>query len=309
MIEKNPVLTPVPNKPTTLRERLSDKKTLVLPGAFNAISAKIIEQEGFEGAYVTGAGIANGVFGYPDIGMVTAVEMATQAGYIAQAVTIPVIADADNGYGEAINVFRTVQLYEQAGLSGLHIEDQVMPKRCGHLEGKQIISITAMAEKIQAASAARVNPDFLLIARVDSKSVHGFEDAVNRAHAYLQAGADMIFIEALTSEAEFEQFASLVKAPLMANMTEFGKTPYIPVSAFESWGYAIVIFPMTIFRIMMKAMQTGLQSLQCHGTQAHLLDTMTSRKDLYRILQYTAYEELDASIATAFSENNRAIDL
>lgn len=294
------LLQPQPNKPKHLRELLK-QGTIAVPGAFNAISAKIIEQVGFPAVYVSGAGLSNGVGGYPDIGFMTATEMATQAGYIARSVNIPAIADADNGYGEAINVFRTVQEYERQGMSGLHLEDQVIPKRCGHLDGKQVISVENMREKIAAAVSARVNPDFLIIARVDSKAVNGFDDAVKRANAYMDAGADMIFPEALTTEEEFAEFSRQVKSPLLANMTEFGKTPYLSVSQFEAMGYSIVIFPMTAFRIMMKAVEDAMRSLKTEGTQAALLDQMTTREDLYRLIHYQDYERLDASLATQFS--------
>jgi methylisocitrate lyase len=294
------LLNPQPNKPASLRA-LIKQGTVAMPGAFNAISAKIIEDVGFSALYVSGAGISNGVGGYPDIGFMTATEMATQAGYIARSVNIPAIADADNGYGEAVNVFRTVQEYERQGLSGLHLEDQVIPKRCGHLDGKQVISIENMREKIAAAREARMNPDFILIARVDSKAVNGFDDAVKRANAYLQAGADMIFPEALNTPEEFSEFARQVKAPLMANMTEFGKTPYLSLSEFEAMGYAIVIFPMTAFRIMMKAVEDGMRLLRKEGTQSGLLSQMTSRQDLYRLIHYQDYEKLDTSLMTQFS--------
>lgn len=294
------LLKPEPNKPARLRELLA-QGTVAMPGGFNAITAKIIENVGFSALYISGASIANGVGGYPDIGFMTASEMAAQAGYIARSVNIPAIADADNGYGEAVNVFRTVQEYERQGLSGLHIEDQVIPKRCGHLDGKQVISTENMREKIAAAISARQNPDFLIIARVDSKGVYGFDDAVQRANAYLDAGADMIFPEALHTREEFAEFARQVKAPLLANMTEFGKTPYISVQEFESFGYNLVIFPMTAFRIMMKAVEDGMRILKETGTQTGLLDQMTSREDLYRLIHYQEYERLDATLATQFS--------
>lgn len=294
------LLNPQPNKPARLRELLK-QGTVSMPGAFNAISAKIIEEVGFSALYISGAGISNGVGGYPDIGFMTASEMAMMAGYIARSVNIPAIADADNGYGEAINVFRTVQEYERQGLSGLHLEDQVIPKRCGHLDGKQVISVENMREKVAAAISARQNPDFLVIARVDSKAVNGFDDAVKRANAYLDAGADMIFPEALTTKEEFAEFARQVKAPLLANMTEFGKTPYLSVSEFESLGYAIVIFPMTGFRIMMKAVEDAMRCLKEEGTQASLLERMTTREKLYQLIHYQDYERLDASLATQFS--------
>jgi methylisocitrate lyase len=294
------LLKPDSNKPAKLRELLK-QGTVAMPGAFNAISAKIIEKVGFEAAYISGAGLSNGVGGYPDIGFMTATEMAVQAGYIARSVNIPAIADADNGYGEAINVFRTVQEYERQGLSGLHLEDQVIPKRCGHLDGKQVVSVENMREKIAAAVQARINPDFLLIARVDSKAVNGFDDAVKRANSYLDAGADMIFPEALTTPEEFAEFARQVQAPLLANMTEFGKTPYITLQEFASFGYNIVIFPMTAFRIMMKAVEDGMRILKEEGSQASLLERMTNREDLYRLIHYQDYEQLDTTLATQFS--------
>lgn len=294
------LLKPEPNKPSRLRALLA-QGTVVMPGAFNAITAKIVQDVGFSAVYVSGAGLSNGVAGYPDIGFMSSTEMATQAGYIARSVNIPAIADADNGYGEAVNVFRTVQEYERNGLSGLHLEDQVIPKRCGHLDGKQVISVEHMREKIAAAVQARVNPDFLIIARVDAKAVYGFDDAVKRAHAYLDAGADMIFGEALTTREEFAEFGRQVKAPLLANMTEFGKTPYLTVQEFESFGYNIVIFPMTAFRIMMKAVEDSLRVLKQEGTQVSLLERMTTREDLYRLIHYQEYEQLDATLATQFS--------
>jgi methylisocitrate lyase len=297
---QEPLLQPVLNKPSILRS-LIGQGTVAMPGAFNAITAKIIEQAGFSAMYISGAGISNGVGGYPDIGMMTLSEMTQYAGYIARAVNLPAVADADNGYGEAINVFRTVQEYERAGLAGLHIEDQVSPKRCGHLSGKQVISEEAMVEKILAAVSARQNKDFLIIARVDSKAVYGFDDAVHRAQQYLAAGADMIFPEALETPEEFELFAKRVKGPLFANMTEFGKTPYLTLQEFERFGYNIVIYPMTAFRVMMKAVQEAVDTLKREGTQAGFLDKMTTREELYQLIHYQAYEKLDVTLATQFS--------
>lgn len=282
-----------------LRELI--RGTVAMPGGFNAITAKIIEDVGFEALYISGAGLSNGVGGYPDIGFLTTSEMTAQAGYIARAVNIPAIMDIDNGGGEAINVFRTVQDAERQGLCGVHVEDQVLPKRCGHLDGKQVISVDHMCEKVSAAVEARQNPDFLVIARVDSKAVNGFDDAVMRANRYLQAGADMIFPEALTSAEEFEEFARQVKGPLLANMTEFGKTPYLTLQEFERFGYNIVIFPMTAFRIMMKAVEDGMRLLREQGTQKDLLGRMTTREDLYRLIHYQDYERLDAGLATQYS--------
>ncbi len=302
------LLTPTLNKPSRLKELITEGKALPVPGAFNAICAKIIESVGFPAVYVSGAGLNNGVGGYPDIGMMTLPEMAKESGYIARAVNIPAIADADTGFGEAINVYRTVQEYEREGLSGIHIEDQVFPKRCGHVGGKQVIPAREMVQKIRAAVRARQNPDFLIIARVDSKAVHGFDDALERACQYMDAGADMIFPEAMETPDEFQHFAERLhrahpQAYLLANMTEFGKTPMIPLQDFERFGYNMVIYPMTAFRIMMKSMEEAMSQLLSEGSQAGLLDKMTTRKALYELIHYESYESLDSSLATDYSSN------
>lgn len=276
-----------------LRKRLAQPGIVVMPGAFNAISAKAIQAAGFEGVYVTGAGLINGVTGYPDIGLLSMPEIVQFAGYIANAVDIPVICDADTGYGEALQVMQTVQHFEQVGIAGIHLEDQVSPKRCGHLEGKQLIPIEAMQSKIAAACAARQNTDFLIIGRVDARGVTGFDDAVARAKAYVEAGADMIFPEALTSKDEFAAFAKAVNCPLLANMTEFGKSPYLSAQDFEALGYQVVIFPMTAFRVMMKAIEEALAELKQTGTQQGFLDRMQTRQALYQLIDYSAYDTLD----------------
>jgi len=276
-----------------LRERLNQPGIIAMPGAFNAITAKLIEKTGFEGVYVTGAGLINGMTGYPDIGLLSATEITQFAGYIDDAVEIPVICDADTGYGEALQVMRTVQLFEQAGVAGIHLEDQVSPKRCGHLDGKQLVSIEDMQTKIRAACKARQNPDFLIIGRVDARGVSGMEDAITRAKAYVAAGADMIFPEAMQSEEEFARFAKAVDIPLLANMTEFGKSPYLSAQDFDALGYKIVIFPMTAFRVMMHAVQEALTELKNTGSQAGFLDRMQTRQALYALLEYDAYNELD----------------
>ncbi len=308
-LEKNTteaLLTPTQNKPTRLKEMLASGKAIPMPGAFNAICGKIIESVGFPALYVSGAGLNNGVGGYPDIGMMALPEMARESGYIARAVNIPVIADADTGFGEAINVYRTVQEYEREGVAGIHIEDQVFPKRCGHVGGKQVIPAEEMVQKVRAAVQARQNPDFLIIARVDSKAVNGFDDALKRACQYVTAGADMIFPEAMETPKEFQDFARALRAKhphvyLLANMTEFGKTPMISLQDFEKFGYNIVIYPMTAFRIMMKAVEDSMSQLLREGTQAGLLDKMTTRKALYQMIHYESYESLDSSLATDYS--------
>jgi methylisocitrate lyase len=288
------LLAPRSDKPAQLRALLNGPQLVRAPGAFNAISAKIIEDVGFPALYISGAGLANGVFGYPDVGMLSATEMAQLAGAIAQAVNIPAIADADTGYGEALNVFRTVQLYERAGLSGLHLEDQVSPKRCGHLSGKQVIAVDAMVEKIQAACAARQNPDFLLIARVDSRAVNGLEDALMRTQRYIEAGADMIFPEALENAEEFQLFADTFskQTNLMANMTEFGKSPLLSTETLQAMGFKLVIYPLTAFRVMMKAVEGAMRSLLASHSQEALLANMTNRQALYQLIHYQDYDTL-----------------
>ena len=211
--------------------------------------------------------MTNALTGFPDIALLTLTEMAQQAKYVCDAVTLPVVADADTGYGATLNVARAVRELEAAGLAGIHLEDQVAPKRCGHLEGKQIIAPVEMARKITAAAEARHDPDFFLIARTDARGVEGLDAAVERAKHYLNAGADGIFPEALQSEDEFAEFALRVDAPLLANMTEFGKSPLLTVDRLTELGYRMVIFPMTQFRVMMKAADGLLSDLRARGSQ------------------------------------------
>jgi methylisocitrate lyase len=283
------------------RERLQ-QGTLTLPGVFNAITAKLAEQTGFEALYLSGAGVTNSLTGYPDIALLTLTEMAQQARYVARAVSLPVIADADTGYGEILNVARAVEEFEHAGLAGIHLEDQVAPKRCGHLDGKQVLPPADMAKKVRAAVRARTDPDFFLIARTDARGIHGLPDAIDRANRYLDAGADAIFPESLQSREEFARFAEKVRAPLLANMTEFGKTPYLSVDEFAALGYAMVIFPMTAFRVMMKAAQDAFRELKQTGSQAAFLDRMQTRQELYELIRYPDYERFDRQIAEEFEK-------
>lgn len=286
---------------TRLRKRLEQPGIIVMPGAFNAITAKQIEAIGFEGAYLTGAGLINGITGYPDINLLSMTEVAQFAGYVADAVEIPVICDADTGYGEPLQVIRTVQAFEKAGLAGLHLEDQVAPKRCGHLDGKQLVTIDVMQAKLAAACAARRDPDFMIIGRVDARAVEGLESAIHRAKAYVEAGADMIFAEAMQSREEFAAMAkALPDTPLLANMTEFGKSPYLSAADFEALGYKIVIFPMTAFRVMMKAVCEALTELKETGTQQGFLSRMQTRQELYRLVDYPAYEAADQAFSQQF---------
>lgn len=281
---------------TRIRELISSG-IVVMPGAFNAITAKLVESAGFPAVYVTGAGVTNALTGFPDVALLTLTEMAQQARYIANAVSIPCIADADTGYGETLNVARAVREFEHAGLAGIHLEDQVSPKRCGHLDGKQVVAPLDMAKKIAAAVKAREDPDFFLIARTDARSVHSLDDAVERALLYLDAGADAIFPEALQTREEFADFAKRVDAPLLANMTEFGKSPLLSVDELAALGYRMVIFPMTQFRVMMKAAELALQELKAEGTQQKLLDKMQTRAELYDLIDYPSFLAFDADLA------------
>jgi methylisocitrate lyase len=274
-----------------LRELWREREIVAMPGAFNAVTARLIEREGFDAVYVSGAGVTNSLLGLPDHAFITLQEMAQACAHITNVISIPAIADADTGYGEALQAARAAQVLENAGLAGIHLEDQVSPKRCGHLEGKEVVPVQQMVEKIRAATGARQNPDFVIIARTDARAVEGLPAAINRAQHYLEAGADAIFTEALQTPEEFERFAREVKAPLMANMTEFGKTPYISVREFAQLGYKMVIFPMTLFRIMMKAAGEALQELSQKGTQVDLLDRMQTRKELYELLEYEKFLE------------------
>jgi methylisocitrate lyase len=256
-----------------------------MPGVSNGAVALQAEAAGFEALYVSGAGLANSA-GLPDISLLSLTEIAQLAGYIARAVTIPAIVDGDTGFGGPANTARAVQEFERAGLAGMHMEDQTFPKRCGHLGGKELVSTGEMVEKIRAAVAARDNPDFLIIARTDARAVEGFDGAVERAQLYLKAGADAIFPEALETAGEFRRFAKSIKSPLLANMTEFGKSPLLSARQLQRMGYRMVIFPMTAFRISMQATEACLVHLKKHGTQRQLLERMQTREELYHLLRY-----------------------
>lgn len=270
--------------------RLLASRTIVLPGAFNALTALQIERAGYEALYVSGAALS-AVRGCPDIGLLSLEDVAAEAGLIAQAVSIPVLVDADTGFGPPPALTKTVHLLERAGAAGMQIEDQQMPKRCGHLGGKQLVPIAEMVEKINAAVKARRNAEFMIVARTDARSVEGLDGAVERASAYNRAGADALFPEALESEAEFQAFAEQVKqagvsVPLVANMTEFGKSPYLHVHQFEALGYRAVLFPVSLLRVAMGVLQRFLLDLRLPGAQKAWLPQMMTRAELYALLQY-----------------------
>jgi methylisocitrate lyase len=266
--------------------KLIAKGCVMMPGVPNAAVARQVERAGFEAVYISGAGMANSTAGVPDIGLFTLTEVARLAGYVADAANIPAIVDADTGFGGAENVARTIRELESAGLAGCHIEDQEFPKRCGHLAGKSIVDVDEMVGKIKAAVAARSDPDFMIIARTDARAVEDFDRAVNRAGRYLEAGADAIFPEALPSAEEFKTFAGEIKAPLLANMTEFGKSPLLSFKELSDLGYRMVIYPMSAFRVSMKASEEFLRDLKKQGTQSGWIEKMQTRQELYELLNY-----------------------
>ncbi len=265
-------LTRRPGGPARLRALLESGQTIVAPGAFDPLSARLVEDAGFPAVYMTGFGTSAALIGRPDVGLLTMTEMAGNAGRIAAAVDIPVIADADTGYGNPLNVIRTVGAYEAAGVAGIHIEDQVAPKKCGHLEGKLVIPAEEMAQKVRAAAEARARPEFVIIARTDARAVEGLERSLQRARMYREAGADVLFIEALTSEAEAEEAArAFPGVPLLFNWAEGGKTPPISLDRLRELGYRIVIFPIATLLAATGAMRRILQEISRAGTPAAAL--------------------------------------
>jgi methylisocitrate lyase len=272
-------------KPARLRELIA-KGAIMMPGVPNASIARQVERLGFDAVYVSGAGMANATAGVPDIGLLTLTEVVQLAGYIARAVKIPAIVDADTGFGGSENVARTIRELEAAGLAGCHIEDQEFPKRCGHLAGKSLIDIEEMTGRIKAAVAARRDPDFMIIARTDARGVEDFDRTIQRAQRYVEAGADAIFPEALQSPEEFRDFSKKIDVPLLANMTEFGKSPLLSFEELAGFGYRMVIFPQSAFRVSMKATEGLLRALRKSGTQSEWLDQMQTRQELYKLLDY-----------------------
>jgi methylisocitrate lyase len=264
----------------------------MVPGVFNTLVARMAERLGFRAAYLSGAALSAAA-GVPDVGLLSVTEFVEQARSVASASSLPLLCDADTGFGEALSVERTVRLFETAGAAGIHLEDQQMPKRCGHLSGKQLVEPPVMVSKLRAAVAARHDPAFVIIARTDARGVTGFDDAVRRARLYLEAGADAIFPEALESAEEFSAFAAAVKAPLLANMTEFGRSPLLDFAALAGMGYRMVLYPVTAFRAALRAAQATLSELRQRGHQRDLMPQMLTRAELYDLLGYSEYEARD----------------
>ncbi|MBX7157342.1 MAG: methylisocitrate lyase [Verrucomicrobiae bacterium] len=277
------------------RQALKSGKLLRFPGAFSPLVAMLMEQQGFDGVYISGAVLANDL-GFPDIGLTTLTEVSQRGRAIARATELPAIIDIDTGFGEAMSAARTIQELEDLGLCGCHLEDQQNPKRCGHLDNKALVETEAMIKKVKAASDAKRDKNFLIIARTDARASEGLEAAIGRAKAYVDAGAEMIFPEALQNEKEFEAFRQAVSVPLLANMTEFGKSSLLTTKQLQNLGYNLVIYPVTSLRLAMKAVEDGLASIRDEGTQEHLLEKMQHRKRLYEILHYEKYNQFDQSI-------------
>ncbi len=267
-----------------------------LPGAPNPLAARLIAEAGFEGVYLSGAVVAADL-ALPDVGLTTLSEVAGRAGQVARVTDLPLLVDADTGFGEPLSAARTVQVLEDAGAAGCHLEDQENPKRCGHLAGKRIRPPEAMERTIAAAVAARRDPDFVVCARTDAAAVEGLDAAIGRARRYVDAGADMIFAEAMAGAAEFERFRAAIEVPLLANMTEFGRSELLTTAQLTDVGVDAVIYPVTLLRLAMGAIADGLATLAVEGTQAGLVDRMQTRDELYRVLDYDAYAEFDSSVA------------
>lgn len=279
------------------REGLRSGKLLQFPGSFSPLVSLQIEKAGFPGIYISGSVISNDL-GYPDVGLTTLTEVAQRGRQIARTSSLPSLIDADTGFGEILNVHRSIQELIELGLSGCHLEDQMNPKRCGHLEGKSLVSRSEMLRKIQAAHQARSrDPNFVLVARTDARGVEGLNAAIDRAKAYVDAGADVIFAEALENEKEFEIFRKEVSAPLLANMTEFGKSKLLKAQTLADLGFNIVIYPVTLFRLALGESARGLDSIRKEGTQELMVPNMYTRAQLYELTQYPKYNELDQEMA------------
>jgi len=282
------------SKSGLLRKLIAGRDTIVAPGAYDALTARIIEQAGFPAVYMTGFGTAASLLGRSDVGLLTMSEMVDNARRMTQAIDVPLIADADTGYGNPLNVIRTVQEYEIAGVSAIHIEDQITPKKCGHMENKQLVAASEMVEKIHAAIEARCTPDFLIIARTDARAVEGLEGALRRARLYREAGADVLFVEAPQSEQEVAQVASeLEDAPLLFNFAEGGKTPPIPLDRLRELGYRIVIFPIGALLAATTAVRKLAAEIQVHGTPIALLSEMISFKEFNQMVGLGEIQQLE----------------
>ncbi|TDK90606.1 methylisocitrate lyase [Mycolicibacterium mucogenicum] len=283
------------DKRVALRAALNSGRLQRYPGAFSPLVAKLVSEIGFEGVYVSGA-VLSADLGLPDIGLTTLTEVAARSAQIAAATDLPTLVDADTGFGEPMSAARTITILEDAGLAGCHLEDQVNPKRCGHLDGKAVVPATEMIKRLRAAVAARRDPNFVICARTDAAGIEGIAAAIDRAKAYADAGAELIFTEALSTPGEFERFRAAVDTPLLANMTEFGKSELVTAQQLSDIGYNMVIYPVTTLRLAMHAVEAGLREIHTAGTQAGLLERMQHRSRLYELLRYAEYNQFDSDI-------------
>lgn len=282
------------SKHRNLKDLINKPGIIKVPGIFDAFTAKIAEHLGLEAVYMTGSGTSAALLGKPDVGLITLSEMVTNARYITSAIKIPLISDADTGYGNAINVMRTVYEFEQAGVSAIHLEDQKIPKKCGHMEGKKLISAEEMVGKIKAALCSRRNPDFLIIARTDARAVLGLEEAIRRGKLYRDAGADIIFGEALKTKEEFKEFAEAVQGlPLLADSTEWGVSPLLSSSELEDLNYKIIIYSTAALRVVHHSVLELFKEIKETGTQEKFINSMEHRQTTYDLLGYSLMRDLE----------------
>lgn len=284
-------------RPRQLRDLLARPAMVVIPGATDALTARLAQEVGFPAVYATGAGIANSLLGLPDVGLTTMTEIVDQVRRMVDAVTLPIIADADTGWGNPLNVIRTVGEFERAGVAGLQLEDQVSPKRCGHFAGKEVIPAGEMVQKLRAAATARDNPDLVLIARTDSLATHGIEEAIARGRAYAAAGADLIFVEAPTTREQLALLPRAVPAPLVVNMTEGGVTPLLDAGELAALGYKVVLYPNTALRVAMQAVREALARLREDGSSRALLERLVGWQERQRIVRLPEIEALERAFA------------
>ena len=284
-----------------LRDAVADS-TIQVPGAFNALTGRLIQEAGYDAAYLSGAAFSAGSLALPDVGLFSLSELVQHTAALTRRLDIPVIVDADTGFGATMNVERTIVELEAAGAAAIQLEDQAFPKRCGHLSGKSLIDADEMCAKLRAAAAARADQDLVILARTDARGVTNIDDAIERAKRYLDAGADWIFPEALADAGEFERFADAVEAPLVANMTEFGKSPLLTLEELAQLGYAAVLYPVTLLRVAMKAVEAALAVIAADGTQRELVDLMQTRQELYDLIEYSGYEARDRAYFSGSSD-------
>ncbi len=273
------------------RRALEEERPLQIAGAINAFSGLLAERAGFRALYLSGAGVANASYGLPDLGITQLADVVEDAGRITRATDVPLLVDVDTGWGSAFNIARTVRDMERAGVAAVHLEDQVQAKRCGHRPNKALVSSAEMADRVKAGVDARSDPDFVFMARTDAHASEGMQSAIDRANAYLEAGADMIFAEALHSLDDFRAFTAAVPAPVLANITEFGRTPLFTTAELREAGVRMALYPLSAFRAMSRAAEEVYTSLRQQGTQSAVVDRMQTRDELYEILGYHAYEE------------------